>query len=174
MPRKKKEPVDNSLLAFLEKQNPEELIYFGTENGSNWIMVDTAENIIRDIDMADKKLRLDLSEIIAKNERELTWIPQKLVEAQEEIDKAESDDSINLTKSIDRLNNYQTRFVSSYNIIQSYTKKLKKWKPLKERDVVDFYPHTEGDKGINVHITGDDNGKFWTKNEYERAKATGK
>ena len=165
MGRNKTEKLDMNVMAFLERVSPEELIYFGTSKGSNFIAVDTAANVIKNIDIYDQLIRNDLTRIHDKCANDLSNLPRKIVEIQDNLEKAETPDEID--KWSKKYEAFVERMMNAYSARNNNATALRTWVPLKEREVEDTYPHTAYDKGTVILVKGKENGKYWSKEEFD-------
>lgn len=157
-----------TLVAFLERLSPEELVYLGTNKGSNFIVVDTAENIIKDIDIINDVMLEELNRHYNRNIHELSKLPRATVEIQEKLEAStHSDDIDKWTKKFDL---YIDKIVTAYNGRNNYAVTLRTWIPYKEREVVESYPHTAYEHGTVVLVKGKENGKYWSKQECDLDK----
>lgn len=172
MSRPKKEKVDKSLLAFLEKSNPETLIYLGSKDGSNWLAIDTAENLIKEVDLIDNYHRKLIEMYYSRCVTVLERTPKSIVDVQEKLTSGKLDEK-DTAKYEQKKENLYRSLVSSYNGKLSNGKILAKWKPFKELEIIETYanqPTHVDDKGVCVLIKSDINGKFWSKEEYKTFK----
>lgn len=166
MVKKKKE--SNTLRAFLETSNPERLIYIGAKNGSNWIIIDTPANIIRDIDSIEKSIYDRVKDLYIRAVRDIKRIPPCIEEVEKKLANTIDEKE---TKKLNKTLNYHIhRLNSARNCSEIYEKQLANWKPFVDRQVLDTYTHETRDRGTCVLIEGIDQGKFWTKNEYDKVK----
>ena len=156
--------IKNKLNDFLKNMKPDEMIYLGMKDGSNFIAIDTAENLINgELKKLESSLRNSVEKTLAKSETSLNSIPKKIVETQEDIVRCRKVESKNDLKV--KLETLQKRFVMAYNCRTRCKSMLKKWKKLPNRLVIDSYHRTVDIPGIVVLVEGVECGTMWFKSD---------
>ena len=160
-------------LEFLKEEEPDELIYVGTQGGSGWLLIETAQTLIDNLDKIEDRLHKRSEYVLRDAKQRIKSLPFKIVEAQQELDKLKkSNDATedDIKKAESRLFAAERSFVTSYGIRKRYTTYLNKWVHVSKREVLESYPHTVNDPGVSVIITGIEQGDLWFKDEKGRNK----
>lgn len=158
-----------NLNEFLERQNPEDLLYIGTEEGGGWLIIDTVKNVLGLLDKVDLKLRKYCEDVIANYQRDLDRLPEDIVDTQKELAWAEEKGDIELLALNRRkLAKKEANYVSAYAGRKKYQSSLNTWKSFGERKLLDIYPNTSDKPGTCVLISGFEKGDYWFKEEYDK------
>lgn len=156
-----------NFINFLQEQDQNEIIYLGTKNGSGWIAIETAEQIIENIDNIEKCLRDDAERILRKAKNILKNKPFDIVENLNKLKEEESYDKKELKKIKLKLANDERKYVNAFSTRKKYSKLIEGWTTIDKRKVVEVYNHETDVKGICVLVNGIDNGTLWFKDERE-------
>lgn len=162
--------MKTTFINFLKKQEENEIIYLGTKHGSNWIVIDTAKNIIDKIDKLENYLHKQAVKNLSTSKNRMKELPYNITETldrlKEETEKEKSDvDEVKKLKR--RLDSYEKRYVSAYNTKVKYERALSSWKTVGNRLVVESYKHETDIVGTCVLIKGFEDGSLWCKGEHK-------
>ena len=176
----------------LERLDGNTLVYVGTDIGSAWLVIETAETLLEKMDLLNDKVReitIDRMEFLIEN---LRWIPERIQRIKDEITvveqkhpdefvrKAIQRDRIRgnvvqrngkemkakrlelLKRRIPQLEREQDSKIDALEKVETY---LAKYIPVPERKVVERYLHQTPVKGLCMVIEGNECGKLWCYGE---------
>lgn len=155
---------------FLNKQNEDDIIYVGTKNDSGWIVIETAKDLINNMNKVEKLVHRRVKETNKRSKEKLIKIPGLIVDSYKRIEELDpkSDD---YNKTVKQINNsirrLESEFASAYTIRNKTNKTLEHWIHMKDRPVIETYEHETDIKGICCLLKGDENGTLWFKGEYK-------
>lgn len=141
----------------LKQVPPTTIVHIGTENGSNWIAVDTAENVAKHMQEINDYLYL-----IAKARQRV--YEGRFEEAHAEMSKlAEGIRSGNLSMKIEVANAgiRKQREIIEKTLDAMRELDFENWKPVQEREVVAQYRKKVDYDGICLLVTGTERGNIW-------------
>ena len=157
--------MKKTFIEFLNELNKDEMVYVGTEKGTNWIIIDRPDKIIEILDTIEKELHAQMQRIYdAANER-VTGIPSLLVKERKQLAKLikiknrDVRDLINESRG--RIYKLESTFVSAFDTRKKYGKILNKWVDIRDRKVVDIYEHETDIPGVSVILEGYGDGTLW-------------
>lgn len=154
-----------NFINFLKEQDQSEIIYLGTNNGSGWIVIDTVEKIIANIDKIEKHLRNNAERVLENAKMILKTKPFDIVDG---LNKLSGDyDSEELKKIKIKLEHDERKYANAFVTKEKYSKIISKWKTIDKRRVVNTYDHETDEKGICILVDGIDNGTIWFKGEHK-------
>lgn len=154
-------------LNFLKEQDPNSIIYFGTENGSSWLAIETAQTLIDKMDIMEKKLHRRSENILENAKDRILVIPSQLIEERNKLNELERTGATreDINKAKTKVYDLEKGFVSAFSTRKKYQKYLDCWVKLSNRKVVESYPHTVDVPGISVLVEGIEDGALWMKRE---------
>ena len=155
-------------LKFLKEQDPETIIYLGTKNGSSYLEIDTAQELITNMDIMEEKLHNRSVTTLQNAKNKILELPEKLVEAHKELEKlmlAEKQDKQEILKAKSKVFKLERDFVAAFNTRTIFKRYLSNWTKLPERKVVESYPRTVDVPGVCVIVEGNENGDLWFMKE---------
>ena len=87
---------------FLNKQNEDDIIYVGTKNGSGWIVIETAKDLINNMQKVEKLVHRRVKETNKRSKEKLIKIPGLIVDSYKRIEELDpkSDDYNKTVKQI--------------------------------------------------------------------------
>lgn len=155
-----------TLLTTLEGMNKDELVYVGCKDGSNWIIIDTVENVINGMKKIDSHLHDDVQKSYRKAMNNLNSLPFKIVGSLEDINSGRlNEKELKRTKKL--LAKYENNYFSAHQSRVKCEQLLNYWTPFGDRKVIDTYPHTVDDPGISILVDGSFPGNLWWKGEHK-------
>lgn len=152
-----------NLVNFLENLDPNTMVYVGCKNGNGWLYIETAENVLNNLDKVDSKICQDAKRKVANAQEKLEVIPAFIVDTQNLIKKCDDKEKLKLLKA--KIAKYETEFVSAFETRKLWRPYVNCWTKLGYREVVDTYNHTSDIAGIAILIEGMDLGSLWFYNE---------
>lgn len=152
-----------TLLEKLYKLDPNEIVYLGTREGTNWIRIDTAEFLIEHIEELNYTMKNDIYNTFNNALRYVEETPYRIVETMDKL-KAEDDESKirELKKTLD---GYCSRFSTSYPRSKKLRNQLDNWVHVADRKVLEVYTHETDVIGTCIIIKGIESGKVWSVEE---------
>lgn len=164
----KKKNNDTTLLAFIETLDPKTIVYIGADAGSNWLAIDTAENLIDDLGFINTIVRDNVVDSYHKTRQTMKKLPKTIVDMELKIDEENHPwDAKELREKIEHC--YKS-FAYQYGRAEKLKEYINNWIDLGLRKVVKVYDHTVKPIGVCVTIEGTETGQFWMKNEYDEFK----
>lgn len=164
----KKEKV-TTFMEFLKEQEPETLIYLGTEKGSSWIVIEPAAVLIEKMNKLEKFVMDKITKIVSDAQKNIDNGPRLMVELRGKIENPETEPK-EVTALTKRLYEWEKTFAASVNTRANMNKYLNSYIDVKDRAVLETYPinKIDGiDSGIAVKITGIELGTLWWRNEHK-------
>ena len=157
--------MKKTFIEFLNELNKDEMVYVGTEKGTNWIVIDKPVKIIEILDVIEKELHAQMQRIYdAANER-VIGIPSLLIKERKQLTKLTKIKGRDVTNLINesrgRIYKLESTFVSAFNTRKKYGKILDKWVDIRDRKVVDIYEHETDIPGVSVILEGYGDGTIW-------------
>lgn len=156
------------LIEFLSEENQDTIVYVGTIRGSGWIVIDTAENLMKKLDDVNIQLIKEAERIVKNSQIKLDSLPISIVDTQKQI--AECDDEKELKKLNKKLANLEKNYATAYNSRMLYKQTLNKWIPLKDRGIYKQHEHETDIIGTCVLVSGFEKGKYWLYEEQFKTK----
>ena len=153
-----------TLKTVLKEIEAYEVVYIGTIRGSGWLVIDTAQNVLNQLEEINEDMKREARRMIDQSQDRLNDLPTSIVAVQNEIKNCNDEDELKKLKS--RLLGFERTYASSYNSRMLYEKSLRSWKPIAKRGVHDMYEH-KSEPGTCIILTGFESGKYWLKCEYE-------
>lgn len=157
--------MKTTFINFLKKQEENEIIYLGTKLGSNWIVIDTAKNIIDKIDKLETYLHKQAVKNLNTSKIRMKELPYNITETLDRLKEKSDVDEVKKLKH--RLDSYEKRYVSAYNTKVKYERALSSWKAVGNRLVVEHCKHETDIVGTCVLIEGFEDGSLWFKGEHK-------
>ena len=139
------------------------LVYMGTKNGSNWIVIDTVETILNNIERLEEIMHERVLKQHQTASNSVYEIPYKIVELRKTID--EEVVAKNKRKLEARLLDLENKFSNAFIMRKNTDEQLRKWVKIENRLVVEYYEQDGEEPGICVILEGSDNGTIWYRGE---------
>lgn len=155
--------MSKKFIDFLKGLDSNELVYVGTKDGSNWIVIETAQTVIENMDKLEHILHCQVHDTYAKAQDKLDTIPYSIVDVRKEIGECDSDEKMKELKV--KLANLERAFVASYMTREKYKKALDTWIKLDDRPVLNTYEHKTDHPGTSIILSGIERGTLWFKGE---------
>lgn len=168
-----------TLLNVLKQLNPKEMIYLGCNRGSNWIIIDRAENLIKNIDNLNDNLyndavrkRNNYNAIIYRSPFTILDLRKELEEHKliisKMVNKDVDDKDVNAIEN--KILSTERSFASAVKCRDNLNTIIEKWKPIKNREVFDIYDVDSDIKGKAIKFDGRIDGAFWFDSEQKDKK----
>ena len=157
--------MKKTFIEFLNELNKDEMVYVGTEKGTNWVIIDKPDKIIEILDTIEKELRAQVQRTYDAANEKVVGIPSLLVKERKQLAKLiniknrDVRDLINETRG--RICKLESAFVSAFDTRKKYRKILDKWVDIRDRKVVDIYEHETDIPGVSVILEGYGDGTLW-------------
>lgn len=156
-----------TFMELLKEQDSDQLIYVGTQSGRNWIVIDTAENIIKNIHKLEKYLRSYVERVDRKAQSRLDTLPFEIVDIHKQMDELLESKHGNakyhgLRCTLDSL---EKQFVKAYSEREKCNRVLKEWKEVGDRIVVETRMHESDYEGLAFVLEGFEPGQIFYKGE---------
>ena len=157
--------MKKTFIEFLNELNKDEMVYVGTEKGTNWVIIDKPDKIIEILDTIEKELRAQVQRTYDAANEKVVGIPSLLVKERKQLAKLTNiknrdvRDLINETRG--RIYKLESTFVSAFDTRKKYRKILDKWVDIRNRKVVDIYEHETDIPGVSVILEGYGDGTLW-------------
>ena len=157
--------MKKTFIEFLNELDKNEMVYVGTEKGTNWIIIDKPDKIIEILDTIEKELRAQVQRTYDAANKKVVGIPSLLVKERKQLTKLmniknrDVRDLINESRG--RIYKLESTFVSAFDTRKKYKKILDKWVDIRDRKVVDIYEHETDIPGISAILEGYGDGTLW-------------
>ena len=157
--------MKKTFIEFLNELDKNEMVYVGTKNGTNWIVIDKPDKIIEILDNIEKELHAQVQRTYDVAHEKVVGIPSLLVKERKQLTKLmkitnrDVRDLINETRG--RIYKLESTFVSAFGTRKKYRKILDKWIDIRDRKVVDIYEHETDISGVSVILEGYGDGTLW-------------
>lgn len=137
--------------------NDETLCFIGS--ASSYFCIGTLAEIDGIIDGISESYRKEYTDTFERLKEELSKIPQK----------AKYDGKEDLAKYGEKLVKYGEQIISAVKALRRAGKNYETFRPMRDRMIRDAY-YKECDNGIAIIVTGQETGKYWTKEEWDRER----
>ena len=157
--------MKKTFIEFLNELNKDEMVYVGTEKGTNWVIIDKPDKIIEILDTIEKELHAQIQRTYDAANEKVVGIPSLLVKERKQLTKLmniknrDVRDLINESRG--RIYKLESTFVSAFGTRKKYRKILDKWVDIRDRKVVDIYEHETDITGVSVILEGYGDGTLW-------------
>lgn len=142
------------LIDVLQEINPDEIVHIGAETG--FFYVGKASDAINSIDDISKcffaELKSKRDSCLNKLEENLKRIPNR---------------NENSYDWIKRIKEYIELITKTYSSVENYNDNIKRFKRIKNRDVIEKYDRIQKD-GVIIIISGTERGDYWDHEEYKK------
>lgn len=148
-----------TFIEFLKEQDSTEMMYIGMKQGTNFIYIETAAEVIKNINKLENYLKNNAKRTLSESRAKIAKLPYDIVNLRtkisEETDKKERN---RLEACLEEKNR---QFASAYNQRNKYEKLLNEWITLPNRVVVETYEHEDNIPGTTVLLQGIEAGTLW-------------
>lgn len=158
-----------TLIDILNEQDPNEIIYLGANKGTNWLVIDKASNIIKNMEELNKTHFDKILYSISTSQNVIDDLPSKIIGWKKDrckIKNMKNEENVKKAEKLDEMiYNAEKRYACAVLLRNKQLKVRDSWVHLNERLVVDIYEHETDVIGTCVLIKGTEAGNTWFYNE---------
>lgn len=155
--------MSKNFIELLEEMDKDELVYVGTKDGSNWIVIETVQTVLEKMDKVEKMTHDQVLRTLKRSKTNIHDYPYKIVELHEKIDKCKDDKERGKLEY--KLHDLESRFAATYHTYRKTKQLLSKWIKLPDRKIVETYPIDVENPGTAILLEGSITGSLWFKGE---------
>lgn len=148
----------------LRAEAPDALLHIGSR--SAFFLIGTPEVCAKLLDEISDECFEEFRRYVDETKGNLKYIPKKIKDLERRLNRNE----ITLVEFAQEFTRISGEEIKLASYLRSGTKKVDMFIPMRERDVTDCYVK-EFEPGIAIIVGGDEVGKYWSVDEWNRRKA---
>jgi len=157
---------------WLKEVDRNTMVYVGTKHGSSWLLIETAGDLIDNLEKLEYRLCKEAHLKRATYYEVLEEAPRAIVRCENELDSISDIEDPKVGKLRERIWKLRGEFASAWTGYKKYDRALISWVRLEDRFVNDVVEHYHDIPGIGVLIGGIEAGDKWMKHEKGRFDLT--
>lgn len=154
-----------TFLELLSELEPNTKLNIGTDSGSSWLWIETADTLLEHIGKLDDVLRDYAKSCLDKAQDRMDSLPTEIVKLQSKVFVDGSLNRKDVCETETKLHVFEQKYYEAYKQRRKYQRYLTNYVPVKNREVISVEDHTIDTPGFLVKIKGNEDGYLWLDGE---------
>lgn len=158
--------MNKTFIEYLKEQNQNEILYVGTNEGSSWIIIESVETILENLERLEEIVHEGVEKQYSTSQDTLEKIPCQIVQTQIMLLRNKFENTKDKRKLEGKLCELEKKFANAYFMRKRSRNQLDNWVEIHNRKIMDIYEYDGTDEpGTCIILEGSENGTIWYKNE---------